>query len=95
MTEAKEIELLRAALAAANREIVDWINLGNELLAHLNHDAGVNGSKFTDRPVGTLPLAPDGLYGRLLMRTTTLAPQYVRAIYEELDAAGRPVKSFK
>lgn len=86
MTPERENELLKTVLAEYEARMKEWIDLGNEIIQHLGHDAGVNGSKFTPRPYGAITLSdsPDSLAGRLLYQTTKMLSNDARKAYYEL-----------
>jgi hypothetical protein len=60
-----------------------------ELALHLSHDAGVNGSKFTDRPMGRLSLAdsPDALWRRVrdVQQDGSLEQEILTELVKELN----------
>ena len=69
-----------------------------ELALHLSYDAGVNGSKFTDSPVGRLALADsqDALWKRIRnVRALTLdnspEQEILTELVRELEAGAEPI----
>lgn len=66
-----------------------------ELVLHLSYDAGVNGSKFTDSPVGRLSLAdsPDALWKRVrdVQQDGSPEQEILTELVKELDANAEPM----